>query len=586
MISPPDANRVEAWNISITETENTLWNDGADSGGELGLLIDVWDHFDAELNTVSVESPGNFGVPSPASPIGGGAGYSTYYINIDNATPDEDSIDILIEAACEATGYQGIIPGEKVTAYFIHASDVSPNSPSNSNLHIINPDGGESLMQDCPYEIEWESSGDPIADVKLEYSTDGFIADVNEIVASTPNDGFYDWEVPAIESDTVRVRVSDVLNAAVKDISDDDLSVDAPGEPIWPTYKYDVSRHGISPNVGPSTNHIEWTFHCTTQTTPGPSIGWDGTIYIGTNDGHFHAVYPDGTERFTLALGSFILGTPAIAPDGTVYAGTWGAAPKLYAIRCEGDIEWEFDANNNFNKCHPVIGDDGTIYIGDNGGRFYAINPDGTEKWHYDSNGGFVPSPCIGPDGEIYFAMVGSTIYGFNDLGQGSYDLFWQHVFPGEHMGNSPSVDGDGHVYCCGLYLNTVWVCDPDTDTILWTFDAPDGFDEASVSIDTDGTIYIGCNDYNMYAVNPGGSVKWSTPVGGRVPSSVIIDPAGHLYFGTRDIGVFYCLNKTNGNVIWSYPTGETIRCTAAIAPDGTLYVGGHDGLLKAFKDE
>ena len=57
---PPAANRAEAWNITVTETENTLYNDGEESGGDLSLAINVYDWFNADMNTVRVESPGNF----------------------------------------------------------------------------------------------------------------------------------------------------------------------------------------------------------------------------------------------------------------------------------------------------------------------------------------------------------------------------------------------------------------------------------------------------------------------------------------------------------------------------------------------
>jgi len=580
----PNANRPEAWNISIKELENTLWNDGSSSGGELDLLIGVWDHYNSDLNTIKVESPGNFAPVSSSTPIASEIGISHYHVPISGATPTEGPIDLLISIASDQNGYGGMLPDKPVTAYFTCSVNVMDHPPASSTLHLLAPNGGESIQQGCPFTIEWESLGDPIDDVKLEYSTDGFMFEIYTIIGSTLNDGEFEWDTPDVDSNNVRVLVSDVLDPSVKDSSDADFSINAPGNPIWHKYKYSLSNQGVSPYNGPSTDNIIWTFPCSASTTPGPSIGYDGTIYVGTNDGHLHAVSPEGEELWTISLGMFVLGTPAIAPDGTVYAGSWGPG-RLYAIKCQGDIKWEFDTNGDINKCHPAIADDGTVYIGNNLGRFWAVNPDGTEKWHYDSGGGYVPSPAIGPNGEVYFAMSGGHVYGINDDGQGAYSIFWDHNFAGEHITNSPSVDDAGVVYCCGLYLHTLWACDPYTDTILWTFDAPDGFDEASPTIGPDGTIYIGCNNDTMYAINPGGSVKWATPVDGWVPSSVIIDPMGHLYFGTRG-NTIYCLGASDGGVIWSYPTGDIVRATAAIAPDGTMYIGGHDAVLRAFKDE
>jgi len=130
---PPDANRSEAWRISITETENTLWNDGTGSGGDLKLQVDVYDWFNAGSNKVRVESPGNFDMAESSTPTGGGADYSTYEIEIDDATPAADEIGLLISVVSEKADFEGFIPGTNATAYFTHSASVAEepyNPPS------------------------------------------------------------------------------------------------------------------------------------------------------------------------------------------------------------------------------------------------------------------------------------------------------------------------------------------------------------------------------------------------------------------------------------------------------------------------
>jgi outer membrane protein assembly factor BamB len=132
---PPPANRPEAWYASVTEAENTLWNDGVENGGELSLLIDLWDHYNAGMNTIKVESPGNFTPVINASPVGGGPGYSTYQFDITEATPGEGSIELLISAECEVAGYGGAIPGKPITAYFTRTVTVKPEHPPTEEFH-------------------------------------------------------------------------------------------------------------------------------------------------------------------------------------------------------------------------------------------------------------------------------------------------------------------------------------------------------------------------------------------------------------------------------------------------------------------
>jgi len=126
------ANRPEAWRIEVTETANTLWNDGSSSGGDLILSIDIYDWYNVTQNKVKVESPGNFAPVASTTPTGGGEGYATYEVEILNATPAQGSISLLITVESENIGYGGLLPGKPVTAYFTRAVAVGNEPPITS----------------------------------------------------------------------------------------------------------------------------------------------------------------------------------------------------------------------------------------------------------------------------------------------------------------------------------------------------------------------------------------------------------------------------------------------------------------------
>jgi hypothetical protein len=170
---------VEAWNVKINEVDNTLWNDGKDQGGDLSLLIDVWDHYNAGLNTVNVESPANFDGVSSSMPIGGGEGYSTYQVDIVDATPAPDSIDLLITIASEATGYQNLLPGKKVSAYFASKAavdDEAPGEPPECGTGIhgtpVQTTFSDQSQNIVKFEIAWLVNG-PYAGQMLATALNG-----------------------------------------------------------------------------------------------------------------------------------------------------------------------------------------------------------------------------------------------------------------------------------------------------------------------------------------------------------------------------------------------------------------------------
>ena len=117
---------------------------------------------------------------------------------------------------------------------------------------------------------------------------------------------------------------------------------------------------------------------------------------------------------------------------------------------------------------------------------------------------------------------------------------------------------------------------------VKWAYAVGDAI-RSSPAIAEDGTIYVGSNDGNLYAINPDGTYKWSYPIGGNVYSSPAIAADGTVYIGSwREsgscTGAVYAIYP-NGTLKWRYPnTGYTltIESSPAIDPSsGVIYVGG-----------
>jgi hypothetical protein len=84
-------------------------------------------------------------------------------------------------------------------------------------IKVLKPNGGEIWEVGKQQLITWTSSD--VVNVKLEYSTNSGI-DWQLIVASTPNKDTYTWTVPNVPSNLCRIKVSDISQPGVFDISD------------------------------------------------------------------------------------------------------------------------------------------------------------------------------------------------------------------------------------------------------------------------------------------------------------------------------------------------------------------------------
>ena len=100
--------------------------------------------------------------------------------------------------------------------------------PHDVSIVISEPNGGEMIKGGGVKNITWETTGDGIDHVHLEYSTDSG-ASYEDIDVNTPDDGLYQWTIPEKDSSAVRIKAiaEDASNAELAhDESDADFIID------------------------------------------------------------------------------------------------------------------------------------------------------------------------------------------------------------------------------------------------------------------------------------------------------------------------------------------------------------------------
>jgi hypothetical protein len=90
-------------------------------------------------------------------------------------------------------------------------------TPSIPILELTSPNGSEVWANTESHNITWDHSGAALTNVKLELSTNNGTGYSN-IIASTPNDGIYEWIVSGSASEECLVRVSDPAVPTTNDV--------------------------------------------------------------------------------------------------------------------------------------------------------------------------------------------------------------------------------------------------------------------------------------------------------------------------------------------------------------------------------
>jgi len=215
-----------------------------------------------------------------------------------------------------------------------------------------------------------------------------------------------------------------------------------------------------------------------------------------------------------------------------------------------GDEPWMFQTDKGIFST-PVIDDKGTVYVGSADHYFYALNPNGTLKWKYQT-------------GEIIDSAGALSAF---DTAKGYSAVTF--------------ISGDGKMY--RFRIDDV----PMEQRQVWTFEAQlrpgvsyNRWFEGNVAIGPDGTLYAGNTNFNYYAVNPDGTLKWTYETASNNWSQAAFAADGAIFWGSLDTYIRGV--KPDGVELWRTRTLGFIAASAAVGSDGTVYMGGFDSNMYA----
>jgi outer membrane protein assembly factor BamB len=199
------------------------------------------------------------------------------------------------------------------------------------------------------------------------------------------------------------------------------------------------------------------------------------------------------------------------------------------------------------------------------------------EKWRFGC-GGVDGGSIIGYDGIIYFGDRERDVYAIYPNGT----MKWKYHIEG-WITSTPALAEDGTLYI-GCWDKKLYALNSSNGDLKWKCGSHGGIIVSDPCIGDDGTIYFGTtrgqNEGEIIAVNLNGTLKWIYPTGDYIYSDPAIGDDGTIYIGSDD-SYLYAMNP-NGTLKWRFKTGSYIKAPPSIAEDGTIYIGSYDSYLYA----
>ncbi|MHC4620893.1 MAG: outer membrane protein assembly factor BamB family protein [Planctomycetota bacterium] len=254
----------------------------------------------------------------------------------------------------------------------------------------------------------------------------------------------------------------------------------------------------------------------------------------------------DSNETVTVELApSIIVGRPA--------AGDAWAAGSMHNIRWSsygaGDVDILFSKNGGFSW-QAVAG---------------AVSDTGSFQWE-------VPAAV---DSDNCVVLVIPSVFDVNSISIPSASFQVKPYSPGTAVTPKwQTLGGDFQRRGRSNYSGPKYGC------VRWEFEV-DGAISASVTVGHDGSVYVPCEDSNLYKLDANGSLLWSYKADSPLISAATLGADGTACVGNKD-GKLYAID-IDGNLRWTHTTGGIVYSSPAVSADGNhVYVCSQDGKLYA----
>jgi outer membrane protein assembly factor BamB len=327
-----------------------------------------------------------------------------------------------------------------------------------------------------------------------------------------------------------------------------------------------------------------------------------GTVYVGTVDGHVHAVRAsDGKDLWTWADATPIYGDALVTNDAVFVVNDRTELVRL--DRATGALRWRVpldsargrlaalpdDDTFSHRTASPVLVD-GVLFVGSTDGHMLAIDPvRGDTRWRIDAGAKIVAPAAPAGDCVIVGTMDGSLLA----LRRSDGAVVWRRKLAAGIV-SAPVVHRETAIVGGRDYvLRAVRLTD---GTDVWTQPFWASWVESTPRI-VDGVLYVGSSDLRaVRALDPAtGALRWTTDVFGAAWGTPAV-AGGAVFMGVAAVKGYtiahhpalVALDRRTGAIRWrqvTVPNGSqpvSGFAGAAAVAGHSLFAAGLDGTLVA----
>ena len=382
-------------------------------------------------------------------------------------------------------------------------------------------------------------------------------------------------------------------------------------ESAWPKSRRDPANTGridLDLRTNPGTARRFFPPEGTTSSAiAGSPIIGDDRIVIAATDGTVSVVNSagEGVLDEDIKSGGAVTGSPLVGLDGTLFVGAGDGILTQY--EADGTLK-RFTRIGGFIGASPNIGADGTIYIGTETGVFTGVCPNGVARFFLSiapvaSTAAVANDPDDARDRIIVVATESGEVRALDIRGRQRWSFFTAAavraaVMLDEAADRFFAADVAGRVYAGNV---------SDGQPRAFRFEAAASI-SASPGLGRDDrdvpVLYVADEGGTLYAIDRAtGVTRWTYATGGTIFSSPAVAVGGEsdVVVFAADVpsdvedpespasGIVYAVEDAGDQpaLLWAADLGASIgHSSPAIASEGTVYIGTESGVVYAIGAE